>query len=140
MLAVPAALAAPAAPPSPAAQGAQCAVVPGSARAVSSANGHGSGLWQKAGETPAPARPDAKPAVNPRRYQPYKLNKGGMHALLATAPNEHGRSVRQDGLVLSLPNPCGAYERFGIEESPIMEAWACGETSGDQDLPRHGCR
>ena len=44
-----------------------------------------------------------------------------MAALLATAPSEGSEAARENPLVLSLPNPCGDFERFAVEESPIME-------------------
>jgi hypothetical protein len=91
--------------------------------AITTAPGNGSGknLWQHVTGTPPPDRKGAKPAVNPRHYGAYKLNRGGMVSLLATAPREHGRKVGKNALVLSLPSPSGEFEDFTIEESPIME-------------------
>ncbi len=44
-----------------------------------------------------------------------------MAALLATAPMQYSDAAQADPLVLSLPNPCGGFERFTVQESPIME-------------------
>ena len=61
-------------------------------------------------------------AVNPLALSAFALNTQGMAALLATAPSEAGGlNQAANALVLSLPNPCGQFERFTVEESPIME-------------------
>ena len=85
-------------------------------------NGSGKNLWLPVPGTPPPGRPSARPAVKPRSFGGYRLNRGGMQALLATAPRENGRSRRQNALILSLPNPRGEFASFAIEEAPIMEA------------------
>lgn len=84
-------------------------------------NGSGKDLWQHVVGTPPPARAGAKPVVNPRRFGAYRLNRGGMAALVATAPNEHSQAARRNPLVLSLPNPRGKFESFAVQESPVME-------------------
>jgi hypothetical protein len=91
------------------------------APAQAQANGQGRGLWQRVPGTPPPGRAGAQAAVNPRSFGAYRLNHGGMVALLHTAPNEHSRVGRQDGLLLALPNPNGGFETFAIQESPVME-------------------
>ncbi len=85
------------------------------------ADGSGKDLWQKVAGTPRPARAGAQPAVKPLRFGSYKLNRGGMAALIATAPNEHSQAARKNPLVLSLPNPRGEFESFAVQESPVME-------------------
>src|SRR5512135_2601388 len=89
--------------------------------AVSAPNGVGKDLWQRVAGTPPPGRAGAKPEIKPRHFGGYKLNRGGMAALLATAPNEHSQAARKNPLVLSLPKPDGTFESFAIQESPIME-------------------
>jgi hypothetical protein len=84
-------------------------------------NGNGKNLWQPVHGTPSPGRNGAQPAVKPRAFGAYKLLRGGMAVLLATAPREHGRVARQGSLILSLPNPRGVFEDFAIVDSPIME-------------------
>jgi hypothetical protein len=84
-------------------------------------NGSGKDLWQHAAGTPSPARAGAQPAIKARRVDTYTLNRRGMAALLATAPNEHSQAARRNPLVLSLPTPRGGFESFAVQESPIME-------------------
>lgn len=84
-------------------------------------NGQGKNLWQSVPGKPAPARAGAKPAIKPSRFRGYRLNRGGMVSLLASAPRERGRAVRGDALVIALPNPNGEFESFAIVEAPIME-------------------
>jgi hypothetical protein len=88
---------------------------------ASAANGSGKELWQSVAGTPRPARAGAKPAVKPRRLGSYTLNRGGMAALLVTTPRERSAAARENPLVLSLPSPRGEFQRFVIQEAPIME-------------------
>ncbi len=67
------------------------------------------------------ARAGAQPAVSPALFSSYTLYRDGMAALLATAPSEFSEAARKNPLVLSLPNPCGGFERFAVQELPIME-------------------
>ena len=91
------------------------------AGALAQGKGSGKELWQHVNGTPPPARKDAKPAVKPRKFNGLKLNQGGMKALLVSAPKEHGKADKNSSLVLSLPDPTGAFEDFAVEESSIME-------------------
>lgn len=115
----PAALAQTLAPANPTVAATGCAVTPGSARAASSGNNQGGVLWRNLGGLPGPARAGAQAAITPQRFQAYRLNRIGMTALLNTAPSENSRA-RRNGLIISLPNPCGALERFSVEVSSIM--------------------
>ena len=99
----------------------RCTPITPADMAAGAAAGSGQNLWQSVGGTPPPARPGAQPAVNPVFFQSYTLYRDGMAALLATAPAEGSEAARENPLVLSLPNPCGDFERFAVEESPIME-------------------
>jgi len=89
--------------------------------AAGAGNGSGKDLWKHVAGTPPPARAGAQPVVNPRRFGAYRLNRGGMAALVAKAPRERGRAARENLLVLSLPNPRGEFESFAVQESPVME-------------------
>jgi hypothetical protein len=116
--AAPAALAAPPAdePPIPA-----CPPLTPSEGAAVAPSGQGEDLWQPVVGAAQAARVGAQPAVNPLYFSSYTLNRSGMAALLATAPNEDAEVAAMNTLVLSLPSPCGRFERFAVEESPIME-------------------
>lgn len=107
-------------PPGQAAK-AQCATTAETIRPAAAAAGQGHDLWQNAGRAPQSARAGAKQAIKPTNFHAYTLNRGGMTALLKKAPNERSQAVRKNELVVSLPNPCGGFERFSVEESPVME-------------------
>ncbi len=91
--------------------------------AAAAGNGLGRELWRHVPGTPPPARPETVPAVKPKSFQGYRLNRGGMQSLLARAPHENnGRANRDNSLIVSLPNPKGIFEDFMIQDSPVMEA------------------
>jgi hypothetical protein len=95
---------------------------PGSG-AAAAGNGQGKELWKYVPGTPPPARAGAEPAVKPKKFKGYRLNRGGMQSLLAKAPHENNGRVKKDNsLLLSLPNPQGVFEDFMIQDSPVMEA------------------
>jgi trimeric autotransporter adhesin len=80
-------------------------------------------LWQSI-EGPAPAglaAQTARTAARPRRIRTLTLNRGGLEAVMAGAPLERTRAARERTLVLSLPAPGGEFERFAVQESPVME-------------------
>ena len=110
-----------AAPPPSAAPISKCTTISPTDMAAVAAAGSGMALWQPVAGTPAPVRAGAQPAVNPAFFSSYTLYRDGMAALLATAPREFSEAARKNPLVLSLPNPCGGFERFAVQESPIME-------------------
>ena len=78
--------------------------------------------WQPlAGVLPVSRAGHAR-GVNPTHYRAFTLNRGQITGLLAGAPGEAAvRTLRQAGLVLTLPAPDGTYQRFAMVESPIME-------------------
>jgi hypothetical protein len=51
-----------------------------------------------------------------------RLNKRALVQQLARAPMERTRDLRNSPAVLSLPMPDGSFQRFQIEESPVMSA------------------
>ncbi|NRR32825.1 hypothetical protein HSX11_21895 [Oxalobacteraceae bacterium] len=90
-------------------------------------------FWQDVSATPivtsdkqaASAKPGATGATRaavPRRYHAAKLNRQGMQALTAAAPQERSAAAAAAPLVISLPHPEGGYQRFAIVDSPVMEA------------------
>ena len=83
--------------------------------------GSGQNLWHFVGDSHAAVPQGAQLAVDPLFFQSYTLSHNGMAALLSTAPMQYSDAARQNPLVLSLPNPCGEFERFAVQESPIME-------------------
>ncbi|WP_338758612.1 M12 family metallo-peptidase [Massilia sp. METH4] len=80
--------------------------------------------WQSAA-TPADSlavgRSDRKVALKLKRFHAATLDKPGMQALTAGAPQERGIDDIPDTLTISLPHPDGGYQRFALVEAPIME-------------------
>jgi hypothetical protein len=91
------------------------------AKDVAQGKGTGKNLWQPVQGMSLLGPSGAQETVKSRALDTYKLQRGGMAVLLATAPSEQGTAARQNPLVLSLPNPRGGFEDFTIVESPIME-------------------
>jgi hypothetical protein len=54
-------------------------------------------------------------------YQVLRINKDALIQQLARAPMERAGDLRNSPAVLSLPMPDGSFQRFHVEESPIME-------------------
>ncbi len=74
----------------------------------------------------APASANAQAAVKPNRQTSLTLNRSGIASLLAIAPNEHSQAAKRSALVLSLPDPCGQFERFTVDESRTPSASRSG--------------
>ena len=51
----------------------------------------------------------------------HRLDSGALDRLLANASLERMKDVRRSNVFLSLPMPDGSFERFVVEESPVME-------------------
>jgi hypothetical protein len=97
-------------------------VSPGS-NAAAAGSAQGRELWKYVPGTPPPGRAGAEPAVKPKKFKGYRLNRGGMQSLLARAPHENkGKANKDNSLILSLPNPQNVFEDFMIQDSPVMEA------------------
>jgi hypothetical protein len=81
-------------------------------------------FWQSiaAGTASANARATSAkaPALQLTRFHATSLDMPGMQSLTASAPREQGRAVAS-ALTISLPTPDGNFQRFVLEESPIME-------------------
>ncbi|TWI70222.1 reprolysin-like metallo-peptidase family M12B [Pseudoduganella lurida] len=109
----------------PAAQAAKAEVAPVS-------NVRAAPYWQDVA-----ARTDAlaagtgkKAALQLRRYHGATLDRSGMKALTAGAPQERTTSPAASTLTISLPHPDGGYQRFTLVESPIMEAGLAAKHPG----------
>jgi len=80
-------------------------------------------LWQSlsAGTSAARTTSAKAPALQLSRFHATTLDLPGMQSLTASAPREQSRAVASS-LTISLPAPDGSFQRFVLEESPIMEA------------------
>jgi len=83
-------------------------------------------LWQSLSVGPAAATAGARaalsktPALQLSRFHAASLDLPGMQSVTAAAPRETARAVSST-LTISLPHPDGSFQRFVLEESPIME-------------------
>ena len=131
----PAVFAGPPAPPTDGSAALKCAPVTPAHGAAGAANGQGKHLWQHVPGTPPPAKANAQPAVNPRHSVSYTLNRGGMHVLLATAPQGARPGPDRSPWCCRCRTRCGEFQDFAVEESPDHGARAGREAPGHQDLP-----
>ncbi len=77
------------------------------------------GIWESIDRNSI-AVPDSQTSAA-GSYQALRLNKDALAQQLARAPMEGTGDLRHSPVVLSLPMPDGSFQRFYIEESPIME-------------------
>jgi hypothetical protein len=99
-------------------------IVPAAAAAASStrqATGPTKGLWQPVKGKPAGSHDGHQADIHARHLQTFTLDRQGMAAFLVKAPSESTVAVSPP-LELSLPAPDGVFQRFAVQESPIMEA------------------
>lgn len=76
------------------------------------------GIWEKLDpRTLTPADRRSADSSSPR----LRLNKDALTRQLAGAPLEGGAKLRHSPAIVSLPMPDGSFQRFHIEQSPIME-------------------
>ena len=78
----------------------------------------GQGHWKHVAGTPAPAKDGKKAVIRAEELQAYELDRGSLAADLAQAPAE---TAGVQGLILALPAPDGAFQRFELEVISIME-------------------
>lgn len=78
------------------------------------------GIWQTIDNGSIAAADWKPPAAG--SYKVLRLNKDALAQQLSRAPMERTGDLRQSPVVLSLPMPDGSFERFHIEESPVMDA------------------
>lgn len=77
-------------------------------------------VWEAIGEpsvTPAGAQ-----VSDSDSQQGLRLNQNALTQLLARAPLERTGDLRNSQAVLALPMPDGSFQRFHIEESPVVDA------------------
>lgn len=79
-------------------------------------------LWQSEDAPPAAAPLKTKRGSRrPKHIRKLTLDHRGMADKMAGAPRERKRGAHERPLVLSLPDPDGGFQRFEVQESPIME-------------------
>src|SRR5262249_6716231 len=78
-------------------------------------------LWHRVAGTPAASHAGHAPAIRAPGSPTYSLDRVGMLGALTAAPLEYTDAARTDPLRLALPGPDGKFQRFAVQESPIME-------------------
>jgi hypothetical protein len=79
----------------------------------------GDGVWRAIDNSAIRVADLRLPARSP--YKASRLNTDALAQQLARAPMERTGDLRKSPSVLSLPMPDGSYQRFHIEESPVMD-------------------
>ncbi|MEZ5427955.1 MAG: M12 family metallo-peptidase [Pyrinomonadaceae bacterium] len=77
-------------------------------------------IWQEIDDSALAARP-AERLVRPREYRTFRLDKTALDPILKKAPLEFTGASRNAPVILTMPMPDGSFQRFQIEESPVME-------------------
>src|SRR4030095_7295407 len=75
-------------------------------------------VWETISESEIPA-PSRRTNIL-GRYAVLRLNKPALDKLLAGAPLENTPAAAGEGVVISLPLPDGGFNRFRVEESPML--------------------
>ena len=82
-------------------------------------------VWDPVASLPSTSASGAAAEVKPSAYLAFRLDSSGLRSDLATAPKIGLKARSLAGTsktVITLPAPDGSYQRFSVEESPIMEA------------------
>ncbi|MGH2723064.1 MAG: M12 family metallo-peptidase [Actinomycetota bacterium] len=78
-------------------------------------------LWDRVQGKPPASRNGAKAVIRPDRFRAFTLNRGGLKEALVEAPAEGTPAAAEGQVVAALPAPDGGFDRFVLEESPVME-------------------
>ncbi len=77
-------------------------------------------LWDHISKTPRAVLPNKVAEVRPTAFEAYELDRAGMRAALEQAPREGSRTAATSELEVALPAPDGGFERFLLQEAPVM--------------------
>lgn len=91
-------------------------------RAAAAAPGRGETAWQRQNDKPAKTHNGNRAALqlDLDKVSTWTLNRGQIARLLAQAPKERTAAARSNPLVISLPGPNGAFQRFELTNAPVM--------------------
>jgi hypothetical protein len=88
-------------------------------------NQRAAAFWQDvtvpAASTTARTSSAKTPALQLRRVRAASLDLAGLRGVAREAPMARSGDLSDSSLTISLPHPDGGYQRFTLEESPIME-------------------
>jgi hypothetical protein len=85
-----------------------------------SASASADGLWQVTSEKSMPSSQAAQARVQ-AKYRSIQLNRQAMAGLLRSAPLASLNDANSRAVVMTIPTPDGAFGRFRVVESPVME-------------------
>jgi hypothetical protein len=83
----------------------------------------GSGAWDPVAGTLPATRGGERAEVKPDSYRAFTLDQSALGDTLDNAPavGLRARALAKNAITLSLPAPGGGFQRFEVQESPIME-------------------
>jgi len=88
-------------------------------------NQRAAAFWQDvtvpAASTTARTSNTKTPALQLRRVRAASLDLAGIRGVAREAPMARSGDLSDSSLTISLPHPDGGYQRFTLEESPVME-------------------
>jgi hypothetical protein len=91
------------------------------ARTAQAAPAEKAALWTPLSETQARLAARA-PQARPRAFRAFGLNRAALADILSSAPAEFSADAKTRSVELSVPLPDGAWSRFRIVDSPVMES------------------
>ncbi|MBC7912239.1 MAG: carboxypeptidase regulatory-like domain-containing protein [Pyrinomonadaceae bacterium] len=77
------------------------------------------GIWRKIEEAVIERKGERQ--IVPASYLTLRLNREALLRVLNQAPKEFSAAAKEVEVIMTLPMPDGTFQRFRIEESPIME-------------------
>lgn len=80
------------------------------------------GFWQEVPKAEARAMAIERPAeIDAKEFRSLTLDRDAMQSQLANAPMEFTSDAREGTFIVSLPAPDKGFQRFSVQESPVME-------------------
>jgi hypothetical protein len=77
-------------------------------------------LWDRISKPPRAVTPSKVAEVRPTEFEAYGLDRAGMRAALEQAPREGTQAAATSELQIALPTPDGGFQRFLLQEAPVM--------------------
>ncbi|ROO62153.1 metallopeptidase family M12-like protein [Micromonospora sp. Llam0] len=77
--------------------------------------------WAVLDDVPTASRSGRAPDIQAHRFAAYTLDREVIAAQLDRAPDESDRAAATAPLVLAVPDPDGAVQRFAVVDSPVMQ-------------------
>ena len=78
-------------------------------------------LWHEVAGRPAPNHAGHDVSIHAVRMRTFTLDRAGMASALTAAPLEFTSAARSAPMTIAIPGPSKGFQRFAIQESPVME-------------------